>query len=93
MFIGCESMHGRIQFSKAQTVELNMSVLYQNMCLIEKKNTNSNFSGISVYNRSRFSLHCLSSSCDHDALFPSVGLLLLHYDCISRTGQPGEASM
>lgn len=47
----------------------------------------------SVYHRSRFGLHSLSSCCDHDAVFPSVGLLLLHYDCVSGIRQPSENNL
>lgn len=40
--------------------------------------------------RSRFGLHSLSSCCVHDAFLPSMGLLLLHYDCLFGTGQSSE---
>lgn len=47
---------------------------------------------IPVLLRSRFGLHSLSSCCVHDAFLPSMGLLLLHYDCLSGTGQSSETS-
>lgn len=40
--------------------------------------------------RSRFGFHSLPPCCVHDALLPSLGLLLLHYDCLSGTRQPSE---
>lgn len=43
--------------------------------------------------RSRFGLHSLSSCCVHDAFLPSMGLLLLHYDCLSGTGQSSETNI
>lgn len=43
--------------------------------------------------RSRFGLHSLSPRCHHDALPTSVGVLLLHHDCLSGTRQPGEVDI
>lgn len=43
--------------------------------------------------RSWFGLHSLSPRCHHDALPTSVGILLLHHDCLSGTRQPGEVDI
>lgn len=47
----------------------------------------------SVSLRSRFGLYCLSSCCVHDAFLSSLGLLLLHHDCLSGTGQSSESNI